>query len=161
MVCTATQAIWGVIKKDILNGCWEPCHPLILWISITRGTGQPSTDLYSKGPRHGNVHSLTEDWKVGPFMSRGVCFLIPKRADESASLPFELIMIWWKGAWADILDTLKFPKMLLLLPEKRYYLLGIRDKEQPKDYLIALNWNTLCLQMEVANADQTHYLRCQ
>ena len=34
--------------------------------------------LYSNGPRHGNVRSRTEDWKVGPFVPRGVGSIPPE-----------------------------------------------------------------------------------
>ena len=33
--------------------------------------------LYYDGPRHGDVRSLTEDWKVGPFVPRGVGSIPP------------------------------------------------------------------------------------
>ena len=33
--------------------------------------------LYSNGTHHGNVQILTEEWKVGPFVPRGVGLIPP------------------------------------------------------------------------------------
>ena len=48
----------------------EPCNPLFSAELESAGalasSQQKFQTLYSNGPRHGNVQSLTEGWKVGP-----------------------------------------------------------------------------------------------
>ena len=54
----------------------EPCYPLLsaeLESAEALASSQHKFQtLYSNGPHHGNVQSLTEDWKVGPFGPSGV-----------------------------------------------------------------------------------------
>ena len=59
----------------------EPCYPLFSAefesAEALASSQQKFQTLYSNGPCHGNVRSLTEDWKVGPFVQRGVGLFPP------------------------------------------------------------------------------------
>ena len=59
----------------------EPCYLLfsaeLESEKALASSQQKFQTLYSIGPRHGNVRNLTEDWKVGPFMPRGVGLIPP------------------------------------------------------------------------------------
>ena len=77
---TVTQASCGVRKEDRMDV--EPCYPLfsaeLESAEALASSQQKFQTLYSIGPRHGDVRSLTEDWKVGPFVSRGVGLIPPR-----------------------------------------------------------------------------------
>ena len=59
----------------------EPCYPLfsakLESAEALASSQQLFYTLYSNVPRHGDVQSLTEDWKVGPFVPRGVGLIPP------------------------------------------------------------------------------------
>ena len=59
----------------------EPCYPLfsaeLESSEALASSEQKFQTLYSNGPHSGNVQSLTEDWKVGPFVPRGVGSIPP------------------------------------------------------------------------------------
>ena len=64
-----------VMKEDRMDV--EPCYPLLESAETLASSQKKFQTLYSNGPHHGDVRSLTEDWKVGPWSS-----------DVSASLNF-------------------------------------------------------------------------
>ena len=59
----------------------EPCYPLfsaeLELAEALASSQQKFQTLYSNGPCHGDGRSLTEDWKVGPFVPRGVGLIPP------------------------------------------------------------------------------------
>ena len=59
----------------------EPCYPLFSTeleaAEALASSQQKFQTLYSNGSHHGDVQSLTEDWKVGPFVPRGVGLIPP------------------------------------------------------------------------------------
>ena len=59
----------------------EPCYPLFLaeleLAEALASSQQKFQTLYSNGPHHGDVRSLTEDCKVEPFVPRGVGLISP------------------------------------------------------------------------------------
>ena len=66
-------------KEDRMDA--EPCYPLFSAelepAEALASSQQKFQTLYSNGQRHGDVRSLTEDWKVGPFVWRGVGSIPP------------------------------------------------------------------------------------
>ena len=59
----------------------EPCYPLfsaeLESAEALASSQQKFQTIYLNGPRHGDVQSLTEDWKIGPFVPRGVGSISP------------------------------------------------------------------------------------
>ena len=59
----------------------EPCYPLFsaeLESAVALASSQQKFQtLHFNGPHHDNVRSLNEDWKVGPFVPRGVSLIPP------------------------------------------------------------------------------------
>ena len=59
----------------------EPCYPMfsaeLESAEALASSQQKFQTLYSNGPRHGDVRSLNEDWKSGPFVPRGVGLIPP------------------------------------------------------------------------------------
>ena len=70
----------------------EPCYLLfsagLESAEALASSQQKFQTLHSNGPRLGDVRSLTEDWKVGPFVPRGVGSISPWSSDVSASVNF-------------------------------------------------------------------------
>ena len=70
----------------------EPCYPLFsteLESAEALASSQKKFQaLYSNGPRHGNVDSLTEDWKSWHLCAKESRFDSPWSSDVSASLNF-------------------------------------------------------------------------
>ena len=67
---TVTQVSGGEMKEDRMDV--EPCYPLfsaeLESAEALASSQQKFPTLYSNGPRNGNIRSLTEDCKVGPFV---------------------------------------------------------------------------------------------
>ena len=67
------------MKEDRMDV--KPCYPLfsaeLESAEALASSQEKFQTLYSNGPRHGDVQNLTEDWKVGPFVPRGVGLIPP------------------------------------------------------------------------------------
>ena len=64
------------MKEDRMDV--EPWYPLFsAELEAMASSQQKFQTLYSNGPHHGDVRSLTEDRKVGPFVPRGVGSILP------------------------------------------------------------------------------------